>query len=222
MLTLDMGTYGERNSVTALIGAPPGYIGYDDGGKLTEFARRHPSSIVLLDKIDRASEQVRDLIAAAISGGQIIDAKGRKVSFRNVIVIVARDVEVGNRSFGFHSSAEKANSAGLPGMQFDRTFRIALADENAADAMIAARLSATVQSYLAAGTRMEISPDVPKAIAARGRESGGRGGDYLAAYAEIFESELFRSAIPKRGTMNVRMQGRRLVVETENTNEVAA
>lgn len=222
ILVLDMASYGERNSVAALIGAPPGYVGYDDGGKLTEFARRYPSAVILFDKIDRASEQVRDLAATMISQGQLIDAKGRKISFRNVVVMVTRDVAAESKSFGFHSSAEKGRSAGVPGMQFDRAFATTLASEDAADAMVMNLLSTAVRSYEAAGTQIDVSQDVREAIVSRGRKNGGRGGDYVAAYTEMFESELFRSVVPKRGSLNVRMEDGRVLVETEFADAVAA
>ena len=93
MLTrIDMSEYQERHSVSRLIGAPPGYIGYDEGGQLTEAVRHKPYSVVLLDEIEKAHPDVFNLLLQLLDEGRLTDNKGRTVNFRNVIVIMTSNL----------------------------------------------------------------------------------------------------------------------------------
>jgi ATP-dependent Clp protease ATP-binding subunit ClpB len=93
MLTrIDMSEYQERHSVSRLIGAPPGYIGYDEGGQLTEAVRHKPYSVVLLDEIEKAHPDVFNLLLQVLDEGRLTDNKGRTVNFRNVIVIMTSNL----------------------------------------------------------------------------------------------------------------------------------
>ena len=88
LIRIDMSEYMEKFAVTRLIGAPPGYVGYEEGGQLTEKVRRRPYSIVLLDEIEKAHPDVFNLLLQALDDGQLTDSLGRKVDFRNVILIM--------------------------------------------------------------------------------------------------------------------------------------
>lgn len=88
MVRIDMSEYMERHSVSRLIGAPPGYIGYDEGGQLTEAVRRRPYSVVLLDEIEKAHADVFNLLLQVLEDGRLTDNKGRVVDFRNTIIIM--------------------------------------------------------------------------------------------------------------------------------------
>ena len=93
MLTrIDMSEYQERHSVSRLIGAPPGYIGYDEGGQLTEAVRHKPYSVVLLDEIEKAHPDIFNLLLQVLDEGRLTDNKGRTVNFRNVIVIMTSNL----------------------------------------------------------------------------------------------------------------------------------
>ena len=93
MLTrIDMSEYQERHSVSRLIGAPPGYIGYDEGGQLTEAVRHKPYSVVLLDEIEKAHPDIFNLLLQVLDDGRLTDNKGRTVNFRNVIVIMTSNL----------------------------------------------------------------------------------------------------------------------------------
>lgn len=89
---IDMSEYQERHSVSRLIGAPPGYVGYDEGGQLTEAVRRKPYSVVLLDEIEKAHPDLFNLLLQVLDEGRLTDNKGRTVNFRNVIVIMTSNL----------------------------------------------------------------------------------------------------------------------------------
>ncbi|HHY19948.1 MAG TPA: ATP-dependent Clp protease ATP-binding subunit [Firmicutes bacterium] len=92
MIRLDMSEYQERHTVSRLIGSPPGYIGYDEGGQLTEAVRRKPYSVILFDEIEKAHPDVFNSLLQVLEDGQLTDGKGRKVDFRNTIIIMTSNV----------------------------------------------------------------------------------------------------------------------------------
>ena len=92
MVRIDMSEYGEKHSVSRLIGAPPGYVGYDEGGQLTEAIRRRPYSVVLLDEIEKAHPEVFDILLQVLDDGRLTDGQGRTVDFRNVILIMTSNI----------------------------------------------------------------------------------------------------------------------------------
>ena len=92
MTRIDMSEYQERHSVSRLIGAPPGYVGYDEGGQLTEAVRRKPYSVVLLDEIEKAHPDVFNILLQVLDDGRLTDNKGRTVDFRNTIIIVTSNI----------------------------------------------------------------------------------------------------------------------------------
>src|SRR5690554_4847426 len=115
LIQVDMSEYMEKFSVSRLVGAPPGYVGYEEGGQLTEKVRRKPYSVVLLDEIEKAHPDVFNLLLQVLDEGQLTDSLGRKVDFRNTIVIMtsnigARQLKDFGQGVGFTTSA-KANQA---------------------------------------------------------------------------------------------------------------
>ncbi|MCQ2250094.1 MAG: ATP-dependent Clp protease ATP-binding subunit [Bacteroidales bacterium] len=108
LIRLDMSEYMEKYSVSRLIGAAPGYIGYDEGGQLTEKVRRKPYSIVLLDEIEKANPEVFNILLQILDEGHLTDASGRKIDFKNTIIIMtsnigARDIQSYGHGMGFGS-----------------------------------------------------------------------------------------------------------------------
>jgi ATP-dependent Clp protease ATP-binding subunit ClpC len=105
MIQVDMSEYMEKHSVSRLVGSPPGYVGYDEGGQLTEAVRRRPYSVVLLDEIEKAHPDVFNILLQILEDGRLTDAQGRKVDFRNTIVIMTSNIGAGqiskNVSLGF-------------------------------------------------------------------------------------------------------------------------
>jgi ATP-dependent Clp protease ATP-binding subunit ClpB len=92
MVRLDMSEYQERHTVARLLGAPPGYIGYDEGGQLTEAVRRRPYSVILLDEIEKAHAEVFDVLLQVLDDGRLTDGQGRTVDFRNAVLIMTSNV----------------------------------------------------------------------------------------------------------------------------------
>lgn len=92
MVRIDMSEYGERHSVARLLGAPPGYVGYEQGGQLTEAVRRRPYSVVLLDEIEKAHSSVFDVLLQVLDDGRLTDGQGRTVDFRNVILVLTSNL----------------------------------------------------------------------------------------------------------------------------------
>ena len=92
MTRIDMSEYQEKHSVSRLIGAPPGYVGYDEGGQLTEAVRRKPYSVVLLDEIEKAHPDVFNILLQVLDDGRLTDNKGRTVDFKNTIIIMTSNI----------------------------------------------------------------------------------------------------------------------------------
>lgn len=92
LIQLDMSEFMERHSVSRLVGAPPGYIGYDDAGQLTEAIRRRPYSIVVFDEVEKAHPEAHNILLQIMEEGQLTDAKGRKVNFRNAIIVMTSNI----------------------------------------------------------------------------------------------------------------------------------
>ncbi|GGO84963.1 ATP-dependent chaperone ClpB [Wenjunlia tyrosinilytica] len=92
MVRIDMSEYGEKHSVARLVGAPPGYVGYEEGGQLTESVRRRPYSVVLLDEVEKAHPEVFDILLQVLDDGRLTDGQGRTVDFRNTILILTSNL----------------------------------------------------------------------------------------------------------------------------------
>jgi ATP-dependent Clp protease ATP-binding subunit ClpC len=114
LIHLDMSEFMERHSVSRLVGAPPGYIGYDDAGQLTEAIRRRPYSIVVFDEIEKAHPEAHNMLLQIMEEGHITDARGRKVDFRNALVImtsnIGADLIQNNASIGFELAQDDESS----------------------------------------------------------------------------------------------------------------
>jgi ATP-dependent Clp protease ATP-binding subunit ClpC len=111
LIRIDMSEYMEKFAVSRLVGAPPGYVGYEEGGQLTEKVRRHPYSVVLLDEIEKAHPDVFNLLLQVLDDGQLTDSLGRKVDFKNVIIIMtsnigARQLKDFGQGVGFTTKAK--------------------------------------------------------------------------------------------------------------------
>ena len=114
MVRIDMSEYMERFAVSRLVGAPPGYVGYDEGGQLTEAVRRKPYSVVLLDEIEKAHPEVFNILLQVLDDGRLTDSLGRTVDFRNTIIIMtsnigAQQIYGENRTMGFLTDEEDGN-----------------------------------------------------------------------------------------------------------------
>jgi ATP-dependent Clp protease ATP-binding subunit ClpC len=115
MIQVDMSEYMEKHSVSRLVGSPPGYIGYDEGGQLTEAVRRKPYSVVLLDEIEKAHPDVFNILLQVLEEGNLTDSQGRKVDFRNTIVIMTSNIGAAtiakNQNFGFSQAEDESGQS---------------------------------------------------------------------------------------------------------------
>ena len=92
MVRIDMSEYGEKHTVSRLVGAPPGYVGYEEGGQLTEAVRRRPYSVVLLDELEKAHGDVFNTLLQVLDDGRLTDGQGRTVDFKNTVLIMTSNV----------------------------------------------------------------------------------------------------------------------------------
>ena len=92
MIRIDMSEYMEKHTVARLIGAPPGYVGYEEGGQLTEAVRRKPYSVVLFDEIEKAHPDVFNVLLQVLDDGRITDGQGRTVDFKNTVIIMTSNI----------------------------------------------------------------------------------------------------------------------------------
>ena len=115
MIRLDMSEYMERHTVSKLIGSPPGYVGYNEGGQLTEAVRRRPYTVVLFDEIEKAHPDVFNLLLQILEDGRLTDAKGRTVDFKNTLLIMTSNIgskviEKGGGGLGFDFAEDQVDS----------------------------------------------------------------------------------------------------------------
>lgn len=114
MIRIDMSEYMERHTVSRLVGSPPGYVGYDEGGQLTEAIRRKPYSVVLLDEIEKAHPEVFNILLQVLEDGRLTDGKGRTVDFRNAVLIMTSNVGAQTirkgAGLGFHTGDDETHS----------------------------------------------------------------------------------------------------------------
>lgn len=123
---MDMSEYMEKHSVSRLIGAPPGYVGYDEGGALTEAVRRRPYQVVLFDEIEKAHPDVFNLLLQVMDHGTLTDTNGRKADFRHVILVMTSNAgaeEMSRNSIGFQKQDHSTDSLSAIKKQFSPEFR---------------------------------------------------------------------------------------------------
>src|SRR5215208_4358909 len=109
MVRIDMSEYMEKHAVSRLVGAPPGYVGYDEGGQLTEAVRRRPYSVVLLDEIEKAHPDVFNILLQVMDDGRLTDSQGRTVDFKNTVLIMTSNIPGGRAGVEAHFKPEFVN-----------------------------------------------------------------------------------------------------------------
>ena len=129
LIQIDMSEYMEKHSVSRLVGSPPGYVGYDEGGQLTEAVRRKPFSVVLFDEIEKAHQDVFNILLQILEDGRLTDAQGRTVDFKNTVIIMTSNLgtaELHRKSFGFVVESAETSYAQIKNKVFEalkRNFR---------------------------------------------------------------------------------------------------
>ena len=116
IIRLDMSEYAERHSISKLVGSPPGYVGYEEGGHLTEAVRRRPYSVILLDEIEKAHPDFADILLQILDEGRLTDSKGRTVNFKNSIVILTTNSPNCEKSFKSGSLGSLGCHLGVSGV----------------------------------------------------------------------------------------------------------
>ena len=135
IIRIDMSEYMERHTVSRLVGSPPGYVGHEEGGQLTEKVRRKPYSVVLFDEMEKAHEDVWNILLQILDDGVVTDSQGRSVDFKNTVIVMtsnvgARNITAGHRaSLGFAAAEEESESERFERIraavmaELDRTFK---------------------------------------------------------------------------------------------------
>ncbi len=171
MLRLDMTEFMEKQSVARLIGAPPGYVGYEEGGKLTEAVRRRPYCLVLLDELEKAHPDVLGILLQIMEEGVLTDSTGRRVSFRNAIVVMTSNVggQLKSEGLGFLAAGKDAEMNAALGQAFspeflgriDQTVHFGALGEGAMEAIAWKYLNQLRDRAAALGTQLQISQELP-------------------------------------------------------------
>ena len=183
MVRIDMSEYMEKFSVSRLIGAPPGYVGYEEGGKLTEAVRRRPYSLVLLDEIEKAHPEVLGVLLQIMEEGVLTDSTGRRVSFKNTIVVMTSNVgsEIRGDGLGFCAAgkedqmSETLRQAFTPEFlgRLDSTIRFEPLTANAMEAIAAKYLGQLTERAAGLGVQVTFPTELARGFAERCRGRDG-------------------------------------------------
>jgi ATP-dependent Clp protease ATP-binding subunit ClpA len=179
LLRFDMSEYGERHSVSRLIGAPPGYVGYDQGGLLTDAVIKNPHSVVLLDEIEKAHPDIFNLLLQVMDNGTLTDNNGRKADFRNVILVMTTNAgvaETEKKSIGLIQQDHAPDAMGEIKKVFTPEFRNRLDNIIWFNSLDPSVISQVVDKFIvelqvqldARGVSLEVSEDARNWLAERG------------------------------------------------------
>jgi ATP-dependent Clp protease ATP-binding subunit ClpC len=186
LVKIDMSEFTERFSISRLIGAPPGYVGYEEGGELTEKVRRNPYSVVLLDEIEKAHHDLFNVLLQVFDEGVLTDGLGRKVDFRNSIVIMTSNMgtrDLKKSGFGFGSDKEEENYQKMKETVLDKVMGLfspelmnridesivfhSLSEQNVYD-IIDLQLSDLIQNLAKLGLGLKLSKSAKKILSKNG------------------------------------------------------
>ena len=183
MIRLDMTEFMEKQSVARLIGAPPGYIGYEEGGKLTEAVRRRPYCLVLLDEIEKAHPDVSGILLQVMEEGELTDSTGRRVSFKNAIVVMTSNLgsEIKSEGLGFQPVGREDRSQQALRQHFtpeflgrlDKIICFRTLDTAAMEAIARKHLALLQDRALANGIQLQLPEELAAQMGARCHRQGG-------------------------------------------------
>jgi len=184
MIRLDMTEYMEKPSVSRLIGAPPGYVGYEEGGKLTEAVRRRPYCLVLLDELEKAHPDVLGILLQIMEEGELTDSTGRKVSFKNAVVVMTCNVggELRGDGLGFRPAGSQMLTKGALEQAFrpeflgrlDRIVHFRALDDSAMEQVANKFLGQLRQRSVNAGIELQLPRELAAHLRCSGRQGGAR------------------------------------------------
>lgn len=234
LLRFDMSEYGERHSVSRLIGAPPGYVGYDQGGLLTDAVIKHPHSVVLLDEIEKAHPDIFNLLLQVMDNGTLTDNNGRKADFRNVILVMTTNAGVAEtvkKSIGLiqqdnsHDAMSEIKKVFTPEFRnrLDHIIWFNSLDERVIHQVVD-KFIVELQAQLdARGVSLEVSEDARHWLAVKGydREMGARpmGRMIQEQLKKPLANELLFGSLVDGGTVKVTLSDDRLAFEYFGTRE---
>ncbi len=234
LLRFDMSEYGERHSVSRLIGAPPGYVGYDQGGLLTDSVIKHPHSVVLLDEIEKAHPDIFNLLLQVMDNGTLTDNNGRKADFRNVILVLTTNAgvaETEKKSIGLIQQDHSHDAMAEIKKVFTPEFRNRLDNIiwfNSLDEVVihqvVDKFIVELQAQLdARGVSLEIAEDAREWLATRGYDKamGARpmGRLIQEKIKKPLANELLFGSLVDGGTVRVSLQGDELNFEFQSDRE---
>ena len=183
MIRLDMTEYMEKHSVARLIGAPPGYVGYEEGGKLTEAVRRRPYCLVLLDELEKAHPDVVGILLQIMEEGELTDSTGRKVSFKNAIVVMTSNIggEIKSDGLGFQPSGREGETENALRQRFtpeflgrlDKTVCFKPLEKETLCIIARKYLCQLKQRTAASGISLELPVELPSLLASKARKKDG-------------------------------------------------
>ena len=185
MIRLDMTEYMEKQSVARLIGAPPGYVGYEDGGKLTETVRRRPYCLVLLDELEKAHPDVSGILLQIMEEGVLTDSTGHTVSFKNAVVVMTSNVgwNLQSDGLGFQPAGRSSETDAALRQHFspeflgriDKIVHFNNLDNQAIEKIVCKYLKQLQQRTESAGVELDMPPDLPKLLGGiSGKKDGAR------------------------------------------------
>lgn len=234
LLRFDMSEYGERHSVSRLIGAPPGYVGYDQGGLLTDAVIKHPHSVVLLDEIEKAHPDIFNLLLQVMDNGTLTDNNGRKADFRNVILVMTTNAGVAEtvkKSIGLiqqdnsHDAMSEIKKVFTPEFRnrLDHIIWFNSLDERVIHQVVD-KFIVELQAQLdERGVSLEVSEDARHWLAVKGydREMGARpmGRVIQEQLKKPLANELLFGSLVDGGTVKVTLSDDRLAFEYFGTRE---
>ncbi len=234
LLRFDMSEYGERHSVSRLIGAPPGYVGYDQGGLLTDAVIKHPHAVVLLDEIEKAHPDIFNLLLQVMDNGTLTDNNGRKADFRNVILVMTTNAgvaETEKKSIGLIQQDHSFDAMGEIKKVFTPEFRNRLDNViwfNSLDEtvihQVVDKFIVELQAQLdARGVSMEVSQDARHWLADKGYDKAMGARPMSRAIQESLKkplaNELLFGSLVKGGAVRVSLKDNELVFHYENEEE---
>jgi ATP-dependent Clp protease ATP-binding subunit ClpA len=236
LLRFDMSEYGERHSVSRLIGAPPGYVGYDQGGLLTDAVIKHPHSVVLLDEIEKAHPDIFNLLLQVMDNGTLTDNNGRKADFRNVILVMTTNAgvqETEKKSIGLIQQDNSTDAMAEIKKVFTPEFRNRLDNIiwfNSLDEIVihqvVDKFIVELQAQLdSRGVSLEVTEDVRHWLAVKGydKSMGARpmGRVIQDNLKKPLANELLFGSLVNGGTVVVSLKDDEPVFKYQNTEEEA-
>ncbi len=239
VIRIDMSEYMERHTVSRLVGAPPGYVGYDEGGQLTERVRRKPYSVVLLDEIEKAHPEVFNILLQVLEDGRLTDSHGRTVDFRNTVVIMTSNVGANlierSGSIGFQigqdevrDQYEKMKSNVLEELKrtfrpeflnrIDETIVFHALNQEEIKAIVDLMVRPVAQQLTERGITLEVSPEAKEILAKEGYDPAFGARPLRRSVQRLIENplseELLKGTVEPGTTIRAKAQEEQIVFET--------